>query len=51
MDLLKIEKEIRTNGLLISKEKLIEMIKRPSQQNFCIQPSTNQKMKIIVITN
>ena len=49
MDLLKIEKEIRTNGLLISKEKLIEMIKKSSQQNFSIQQSNNHKLKIIVI--
>lgn len=49
MELSSIEREINKNGLSISKEKLIEMIKKSSQQSFSIQQSKNNKLKIIVI--
>jgi hypothetical protein len=49
MDLTNISKEINKNGLLISKEKLIELIKKSAQQNFSIQQSTNNKLKVILI--
>jgi hypothetical protein len=49
MNLTNIGKEINKNGLLISKEKLIDLIKKTSQQNFSIQQSTSHKLKIILI--
>jgi len=49
MDLINIQKEINANGLLISKVKLLEMIKKSSLHNFPMQQSNNQKLNIIVI--
>ena len=49
MNLEQISKEINKNGLLISKEKLLEMIKKSPEDKFSIQQLNNQRIKIIVI--
>jgi len=49
MNLEQISKEINKNGLLITKEKLLEMIKKSPEDKFSIQQLNNQRIKIIVI--
>ncbi len=42
-------KEVQKSGMLISKEKLIEMIRKSSQTTFSILQSPNSKEKTVVI--
>lgn len=42
-------KEVQKSGMTISKEKLIEMIKKSSQTTFSILQSPNNKQTVLVI--
>ena len=41
--------QIKKTGLSVTKEKLLEMIRRSTQQSFTISPSQNGKTTVVVI--
>ncbi len=43
-------KEAQKSGMLISKEKLIEILKQSSTKEFTISQSPNSKQAVVVIT-
>ncbi len=46
-----IVKEVQKSGYSVSKEKLIEMIKKSSQTTFSILQSPNNKQTVLVLDN
>ena len=49
MSIESITKEVAKSGMSISKEKLIELVKKSSQQSFTISQNPNSKSVIVVI--
>jgi len=49
MSIESITKEVAKSGMSISKEKLIEMVKKSTQQSFTISQSPNSKQTVVVI--
>ena len=44
-----IANQIKKTGLSVTKEKLLEMIRKSTQQSFTISPSQNGKTIVVVI--
>ena len=49
MSIESIAKEVAKSGMSISKEKLIEIIKKSNQQSFTISQSPNTKNAVVII--